>query len=387
MESMVTKQQSTMERNFWSGKKVLVTGHTGFKGSWLSLWLNMLGANVSGYALEPLTVNDNFVLADLENKINHSIGDIRDYNQLQEFFRQVNPEIVFHLAAQPLVRESYNNPKVTYDTNVGGTVNLLECCRQTDSVKVIVNITTDKCYENKEWVWGYRENDRLGGYDPYSSSKACSELVTEAYRKSFFNLDNFALHGKSLATARAGNVFGGGDWQTDRIVPDSIRALEQGEPIIVRSPHAIRPWQHVLEPLSGYLQLAEKMYKQPIEYAGAYNFGPTESSFLSVGSLVDQIVKAWGQGSWQDYSNPNAPYEANILKLDITKAKSQLGWSPKWDIIKSITETVTWYQQYKTTNIYNLCCNQINDYMSHDSKSWETHQNMKTTSGDLLCKQ
>ena len=367
MESMVTAELNSMNQNFWTGKNVLITGHTGFKGSWLSLWLNMLGANVSGYALEPLTINDNFVLTGLDNNINHAVGDIRDYNQLQEFFRQVNPEIVFHLAAQPLVRESYNNPKVTYDTNVGGTVNLLECCRQTDSVKVIVNITTDKCYENKEWVWGYRENDRLGGYDPYSSSKACSELVSEAYRKSFFNPDEFAHHGKSLATARAGNVFGGGDWQIDRIVPDSIRALEKGEPIIVRRPNAIRPWQHVLEPLSGYLLLAEKMYSNPTEYAGAYNFGPTDTSFLSVGSLVNQIGKTWGTGSWEDHSNPNAPHEANILKLDITKAKSQLGWYPRWDITKAITETVAWYQQYKTANIHDLCCNQIKDYMTEKS--------------------
>ena len=364
---MVTAQLNAMDHNFWTGKNVLITGHTGFKGSWLSLWLNMLGASVSGYALEPLTMNDNFVLTGLDKKITHSIGDIRDYNALQEFFNKVNPEIVFHLAAQPLVRESYNNPKATYDTNVGGTVNMLECCRQTDSVKVIVNITTDKCYENKEWVWGYRENDRLGGYDPYSSSKACSELVSEAYRKSFFNPDAYAIHGKTLATARAGNVFGGGDWQTDRIVPDSIRALEKGEPIIVRSPHAIRPWQHVLEPLSGYLHLAQKMHNNPTEYAGAYNFGPTDTSFLSVGSLVNQIVKTWGTGSWEDHSNPTAPHEANTLKLDITKAKSQLGWSPKWDIHKSITETITWYQQYKTTNIYILCCNQIKDYTTNNS--------------------
>ena len=367
MESMVSKQQRTMVQNFWAGKKVLITGHSGFKGSWLTLWLNMLGAIVSGFALEPLTPNDNFVLTGLETKINHCIGDVRNYNSLHEFFRKVSPEIVFHLAAQPLVRESYNDPKATYDINIGGTVNLLECCRHTDSVKVIINVTTDKCYENKEWVWGYRENDRLGGYDPYSSSKACSELVSEAYRKSFFNTESYTQHGKSLATARAGNVFGGGDWQIDRIVPDCIRALEEGKPIIVRSPQAIRPWQHVLEPLSGYLQLAETMYNNPTAYAEAYNFGPTDSSLLSVGSLVDQIVKTWGEGSWQGHTNQDAPHEAHILKLDITKAKSHLGWSPTWDIKKAITETITWYKQYKTTNIYNLCCNQITDYVNNNS--------------------
>ncbi len=369
MENMVNKQVCPMDQNFWQGKKVLITGHTGFKGSWLTLWLKMLGAEVAGYALEPLTSNDNFVATALESNIKHQIGDIRNFDRLQEFFHAVCPEIVFHLAAQPLVRESYNTPKETYDINVGGTVNLLECCRKSDSVKVIVNITTDKCYENREWVWGYRENDRLGGYDPYSSSKACSELVTEGYRKSFFNPDFFATHGKSLASARAGNVFGGGDWQADRIFPDCIRALEKGEAIIVRSPQAIRPWQHVLEPLSGYIQLAEKMYNNPAEYAGGWNFGPQDSSFLPVGSLVDGIVKAWGEGSWSDHSNPDALHEANVLKLDISKAKSLLGWSPLWNIDKAIAETVAWYRQYHTGDMYKLCCNQIIDYMSDKSKS------------------
>jgi CDP-glucose 4,6-dehydratase len=368
MENMVNKQMTGINQHFWANKKVLITGHTGFKGSWLALWLNMLGAEVAGYALEPLTPNDNFVLTGLDKKINHQIGDVRNYDLLQKHFHAVNPEIVFHLAAQPLVRESYNAPKETYDINVGGTVNLLECCRQTESVKVIVNVTTDKCYENKEWVWGYRENDRLGGYDPYSSSKACSELVTEGYRKSFFNPDTHAQHGKSLASARAGNVFGGGDWQADRIVPDCIRALEQYEPIIVRSPHAVRPWQHVLEPLSGYLLLAQKMAENPSHYSEAWNFGPEESSFLPVGSLVDRIVKAWGEGSWQDHSKPGALHEANLLKLDISKAKSQLGWSPLWNIDKAIAETVSWYRQYPTGNMYDLCCRQIIDNMKLSSQ-------------------
>ena len=359
---MVNKQDCSMNQKFWAGKKVLVTGHTGFKGSWLTIWLDMLGAEVAGYALEPLTLHDNFVLTGIANKINHKIGDIRNYDCLQKFFFEVNPEIVFHLAAQPLVRESYNDPKSTYDINIGGTVNILECCRKTESVEVIVNVTTDKCYENKEWVWGYRENDRLGGYDPYSSSKACSELVTEGYRKSFFNPDSFALHGKSLASARAGNVFGGGDWQTDRIIPDCIRALESGEPIIVRSPNAVRPWQHVLEPLSGYIKLAEKLCESPVEYAEAWNFGPEESSFISVGSLVDRIVHAWGKGSWEDHSKPGDFHEANLLKLDISKAKSLLEWSPLWHIDKAITATAEWYQQYNRGNVYDLCCNQITDY-------------------------
>lgn len=363
MESMVNEQMGSMNQQFWSGKKVLITGHTGFKGSWLAIWLNMLGADVAGYALEPLTSDDNFVLTGLEKRIKHNIGEIRDYACLQKFFCTVNPEIVFHLAAQPLVRTSYSDPKSTYDINVGGTVNLLECCRQTDSVKVVVNVTSDKCYENREWVWCYRENDRLGGYDPYSSSKACSELVTDAYRKSFFNTDACAFHGKSLASARAGNVFGGGDWQVDRIIPDCIRALEPGDPIIVRSPHAVRPWQHVLEPLSGYLLLAEKMFENPTEYAEGWNFGPEGSSFLSVGMLVDLVVKAWGEGSWEDHSRQADFHEANLLKLDISKAKSLLGWSPVWNIDKAIVETVSWYRQYRTGNMHELCCRQINGYM------------------------
>jgi len=363
MENMVKQQTSDMKQQFWAGKKVLVTGHTGFKGSWHTIWLTMLGAEVAGYALEPLTPHDNFVLAGLDKKINHRTGDVRNYDQLLKCFCEVQPEIVFHLAAQPLVRESYKDPKSTYDINVGGTVNLLECCRQTDSVKVIVNVTTDKCYENKEWVWGYRENDRLGGYDPYSSSKACSELVTEAYRKSFFNPESFSLHGKSLASARAGNVFGGGDWQADRIVPDCIRALEKDTPVIVRSPHSIRPWQHVLEPLSGYLLLAEKMLKDPVEYAEGWNFGPTDASFLSVGSLVDKIVNVWGVGHWEDHSKPGALHETHLLKLDINKAKSLLEWSPLWKIEKAVAETVSWYKQYRSGDMYDLCCHQITDYM------------------------
>ena len=361
---MVNEHIVRMNQKFWSGKRVLVTGHTGFKGSWLAIWLDMLGAEVAGYALEPLTPNENFVLTGLEKRLTHKIGEIRDYECLQKFFRAVNPEIVFHLAAQPLVRKSYSDPKSTYDINVGGTVNLLECCRQTDSVKAVVNVTTDKCYENKEWVWGYRENDRLGGYDPYSSSKACSELVTEAYRKSFFNPEACALHGKSLASARAGNVFGGGDWQVDRIVPDCIRALELGEPVIVRSPHAVRPWQHVLEPLSGYLLLAEKLFENPALYAEGWNFGPEESSFLPVGKLVDLIVRTWGEGSWEDHSRAEALHEANLLKLDISKAKSNLGWSPVWNIDKAVAETASWYRQYRTGDVHDLCCRQIKDYMN-----------------------
>jgi len=364
MESLVKNNAMMPDLSFWANKKVLVTGHTGFKGSWLAIWLNMMGAEVTGYALDPLTENDNFVLSVIGSRIIHHIGDIRNFETLHKIFEQARPEVVFHLAAQPLVRESYNTPKETYDVNVGGTVNLLECCRLSDSVQVIVNITTDKCYENKEWVWGYRENDRLGGYDPYSSSKACSELVTEAYRKSFFNPEEFNRHGKSLSSVRAGNVFGGGDWQVDRILPDCVRHLERGEPIVVRNPHAVRPWQHVLEPLSGYLLLAERMFGDPTAFAGAWNFGPEDSSFLNVGSLVDSVVNAWGSGSWQDRSIPGAVHEAHLLKLDITKAKTLLGWSPLWKIDRAVAETVKWYREYRNNGVYDLCLRQIDDYMN-----------------------
>lgn len=353
-----------LNKTFWAGKKVLLTGHTGFKGSWLAIWLETLGAEVTGYALEPLTPNDNFVLSGIGSRINHHTGDLRDFERLRRLFDQTKPDIVFHLAAQPLVRLSYDSPKETYDINVGGTVNVLECCRLTESVQVVVNVTTDKCYENREWVWGYRENDRLGGYDPYSSSKACSELVTEAYRKSFFNPEDFARHGKSLSSARAGNVFGGGDWQVDRILPDCVRHLERGEPIIVRNPHAIRPWQHVLEPLSGYLLLAEKMYDKPTTYASAWNFGPEDSSFLNVGSLVDTVVNSWGSGAWEDRSVPGAVHEAHLLKLDITKAKALLGWAPVWKIDRAIDETIKWYREYRNNQVYELCLRQIDDYMN-----------------------
>jgi CDP-glucose 4,6-dehydratase len=352
-----------LNTTFWAGKKVLLTGHTGFKGSWLAIWLQMLGAEVTGYALDPLTPDDNFVLSGIGSNIRHHIGDVRDFKHLQGIFEESKPEVVFHLAAQPLVRESYNTPKETYDVNVGGAVNVLECCRLSGSVRVVVNVTTDKCYENREWVWGYRENDRLGGYDPYSSSKACSELVTEAYRKSFFNPDDFARHGKSLASARAGNVFGGGDWQVDRIIPDCVRHLERGDPIIVRNPHAVRPWQHVLEPLSGYLLLAERMYDKPTVYAGAWNFGPEDSSFLTVGKLVDAVVSSWGAGTWEDRSTPGAVHEAHLLKLDISKAKALLGWAPVWSIDRAVDETVHWYREYRNSRVAELCLRQINDYM------------------------
>lgn len=339
-----------------------MTGHTGFKGSWLCIWLKEIGGHIVGYALEPYTEKDNFVVTGLQHKITHITGDVRDYQKLKKVFEKYQPEIVFHLAAQPVVRESYVNPKETYDINVGGTVNMLECCRLTGSVRVIINVTSDKCYENKEWIWGYRENDPMGGYDPYSSSKGCSELVTAAYRKSFFNPDTFNDQKKSLASVRAGNAIGGGDWQKDRIIPDCIRALESNEPIEIRNPNATRPWQHVLEPLSGYLLLVSMMYEEPQKFCGAWNFGPDYDSIIPVGEVADKVVTQWGSGRWIDLSDENAPHEAKLLSLDISKAKSYLKWLPVWDIDKTIEKTVGWYKEYRKKDPYRICVEQIEEF-------------------------
>ena len=343
-------------KKVYSGKTVLVTGHTGFKGSWLSIWLKELGANVIGYALEPYSDEDNFVKSNLEEKITHIIGDIRDYNNLLGVFNKYNPEFVFHLAAQPIVLTSYEDPKLTYDTNVGGTVNLFECCRMIDSVKVIVNVTTDKCYENKEKIWGYREDDAMGGFDPYSSSKGCSELVTAAYRNSFFE-----RRGVALASGRAGNVIGGGDWQANRIMPDCIRALKKGKQIEVRSPKAVRPWQHVLEPLSGYLLLAAKLSLEGKKYAEGWNFGPDFSSVITVKEIVSKTIEIWGSGSMNIAQMSSKPHEAQLLSLDITKARQFLSWRPLLSIDETIKLTVDWYK--KDGDMYKFDVSQIKYYM------------------------
>ena len=349
----------------FKGKTVLVTGHTGFKGSWLSIWLRELGANVIGYALPPNTEDDNFVVSGIGEKIkSNNIGDIRDIIQLEEVFAYWNPEIVFHLAAQPLVRLSYILPKTTYDVNVGGTVNLLECCRLNGRVKVIINVTSDKCYENGEWIWGYRENDRLGGVDPYSSSKACSELITTAYRESFFS------KGKQfISSVRAGNVIGGGDWNTDRIIPDCIRSLKIGEAIRLRAPRSTRPWQYVLEPLYGYLMLAAKMYEDGDKYSGAWNFGPNSNSVVSVEGLVSRVIDNWGTGTYKDVSEQShsVHHEASLLMLDITKATNLLGWSPILDIDEAVKSTVNWYKN-DTVN-YGFCVGQIEQYLIKRGRS------------------
>lgn len=352
-----------MNNSFWYDKKVLITGHTGFKGSWLSIWLHELGAHVIGYSLEPNSNKANYVLSGVGDKIIDIKGDIRDDNKLYSIFKRYEPEIVFHLAAQPLVRLSYECPKETYDINVMGTLNILECIRKTDSTKVGILVTTDKCYDNKEHIWGYRENDPLGGYDPYSSSKACAEILIASYRNSFMNPKDYDKHGKSIASVRAGNVIGGGDWAKDRIVPDCICAIEENSPIFIRNPKAVRPWQHVLEPLSGYMLLAEKLYQDPTKYMGSWNFGPDYNSFSTVWEVAESITREYGSGVLKDRSFSNNLHEASLLFLDITKAKYELGWKPKLNMEKTIKLTVDWYKRYKNNNVYNLCLEQIEEFI------------------------
>lgn len=352
--------------NVYRNKTVLVTGHTGFKGSWLSIWLHELGANVVGYALDPYTERDNFVLSGIGSKIIDIRGDIRDRNKLNQVFLEYKPEFVFHMAAQPLVRLSYEQPVDTYETNVMGTVNILESIRNCKETKVGILITTDKCYENKEQVWGYKETDPLGGHDPYSSSKAAAEIAISSWRRSFFHPDNYDKHGKAISSVRAGNVIGGGDWAKDRIIPDCIRAIEAKVPIEIRSPKAIRPWEHVLEPLSGYLLLGEKMYKEPTKYCGAWNFGPELSSVVTVWEIANKVVKNYGAGQLVDRSNIDMVYEARLLALDISKARFILDWEPTLSIDESIEYTMDWYKSYKEHNIYEVCKKQINSFI----KKW-----------------
>ena len=352
--------------NFYKGKRVLVTGHTGFKGSWLSIWLHELGAEVIGIGLDPFTERDNYVLSGIGNKIKANIrADIRDGERMKEIFSEFQPEIVFHLAAQPLVRLSYDKPVETYETNVMGTISIMEAIRCTESVKVAVMITTDKCYENKEQIWGYRENESMGGYDPYSSSKGAAEIAISSWRRSFFNPADYGKkHHVSIASVRAGNVIGGGDWALDRIIPDCIKALEAGKDIDIRSPKAIRPWQHVLEPLSGYMMLAQKMWDEPTKYCEGWNFGPLPESISTVWEVANKVVENYGSGKLNDVSDPNALHEAKLLMLDISKAKFQLGWEPRMNISQCMELTVDWYKRYKNEDVYEVCLQQINKYLS-----------------------
>lgn len=329
-------------RSFYSSKKVFITGHTGFKGSWLCLLLHKLGAEVYGYALNPPTNPSLYEAANIDTLVDSTIGDIRNYDLLLTTLQRTQPEIVIHMAAQPLVRESYKNPRETYEINVMGTVNLLDAIRQVPSVKAVVNVTTDKCYENREWHWGYRENEPMGGYDPYSNSKGCSELATSAFRNSFFNPNTYAEHGVAVASARAGNVIGGGDWADDRLIPDFIRAITAGEEVKIRSPYAIRPWEHVLEPLTGYLTLAQALYTQGAPFAQAWNFGPEDSDARNVEWITKTICELWGDNARYSVDTNPQPHEANYLKLDCSKAKAELGWYPKWNIHKTLESIVEW---------------------------------------------
>lgn len=350
--------------NFYRGKRVLVTGHTGFKGSWLSIWLHELGAEVIGVAKDPITEKDNYVLSGIGEKIKADLrADIRDGQRMKEIFQEYQPEIVFHLAAQPLVRLSYEIPVETYETNVMGTINILEAIRVTDSVKVGIMITTDKCYENKEQIWGYRENEPMGGYDPYSSSKGAAEIAITSWRRSFFNPKEYEKHGKSIASVRAGNVIGGGDWSLDRIIPDCVRALEANKPIEIRNPKAIRPWQHVLEPLSGYMLLASKMWDEPTRYCEGWNFGPRMESITSVWEVATKVIELFGKGQMKDLSDQSALHEAKLLMLDISKAKFQLEWESRMNIVPTIKLTVDWYQNYKENSVYAICIEQIKEYL------------------------
>lgn len=330
-----------MTPEFWKNKNILVTGHTGFKGSWLSLWLQSMGARVTGYALPPPTQPSLFESANVAQGMRSIEGDICDLAGLKQQVETCKPEIIIHMAAQALVRYSYDSPVETYETNVMGTVNVLEAARHSDNVRVVLNITSDKCYENKEWIWPYRENEPMGGHDPYSSSKGCAELVAEAYRKSYFSEGPNAC---VLASARAGNVIGGGDWATDRLIPDIIRAFTQSSTVVIRSPDAIRPWQHVLEPLSGYLTLVEKLWEHGQEFTGGWNFGPAEQGAKPVQWIVSRMIEAWGEGASYELDAQPQVHEANYLKLDSSKARSLLGWSPRLELSQALQWLTEWYK-------------------------------------------
>lgn len=340
MEALVTGPDAKV----WKGRRVFLTGHTGFKGGWLGLWLARMGAQVRGYALDPCTTPNLLDQARIGDSIEDTRGDINDLAALSASMSEFRPEIVIHMAAQPLVRYSYVDPLGTYKTNVLGTANVLESVRKSPGVRAVVSVTTDKCYENREWVWGYRETDPLGGYDPYSSSKACAEIVTAAYRQSFFNVEKFAEHGCLVASGRAGNVIGGGDWSDDRLLPDLVRGFLRGDRVRIRRPKSIRPWQHVLEPLWGYIRLAEELYKGNTACASAFNFGPQDDDAWPVARMAQKMVEVWGDGAeWVLDPDPGA-HEAGYLKLDASKARAELGWHPSLRIDTTLEWLVQWYR-------------------------------------------
>ena len=355
-----------MFNNVYNGKTVLVTGHTGFKGSWLSIWLNMMGAKVVGYSLDPYSERGNFEACHLHDRLLADIrGDTRDYEKLNQTIKQYRPEIIFHLAAQALVRKAYAHPKETYETNLMGSLNIMEAVRENDCVKTVVMITSDKCYENVEQIWGYKETDRMGGYDPYSSSKGCTELMISSYRNSYFNPQDYAKHGKAVASVRAGNVIGGGDWSADRLIPDCIRFIEAGKDIEIRNPIATRPWEHVLEPLSGYLRVGEKLIEDPVKYATSFNFGPHISANKTVWEVVSRLVDYYGKGKVVDVSNPADLHENTLLNLDVTKAYVMLGWEARWNLQEAIEKPVDWYKEaLQTYDMYDFCVRQIKTHQA-----------------------
>jgi CDP-glucose 4,6-dehydratase len=353
-------KQGQVNSLFWNEKKVFLTGHTGFKGSWISLWLQSMGAVVKGYSLAPNTTPNIFTEANVSAEMTSEIGDIRDLEQLSKSMVDFKPDVLIHMAAQPLVRLSYIEPVETYSTNVIGTVNVLEAARKCSNLKAIVSVTTDKCYENKEWDWGYRENEPMGGHDPYSSSKGCAELVTSAYRRSFFS----TIDSASLASARAGNVIGGGDWSDDRLIPDILKAFEKSKSVVIRNPLSTRPWQHVLEPLSGYLILAQELYLKGDEFAEGWNFGPKDQDCKPVSWILDKMVSKWGKGSSWELDKNNNPHEAGFLKLDCSKAGKRLKWQPKWNLTETLDLIIDWHQIHLDgKDLKQHCLKEIKKYM------------------------
>ncbi len=360
MHAHIHKCMANPNPAFWHGKRVLLTGHTGFKGSWLSLWLQSMCAEVRGISLDPPTTPALFNVAQVAQGMDHQVADIRDLEAIKFLVSSFKPEIVIHMAAQPLVRLSYQQPIETYATNVMGTLHLLEAARNAGSVRAIVNITTDKCYENKEWSWGYREDEPMGGHDPYSSSKGCVELLSSAYRKSFLK-DS----GITIATARAGNVIGGGDWALDRLVPDILKALEQQQTVQIRNPYAIRPWQHVLEPLSGYLVLAERLFEHGHQDAEGWNFGPRDEDAKPVQWIVEQLCQTWGGGATWAMQPGDHPHEAHFLKLDISKAHQRLQWAPRWSLQTALSQIIHWHQAWLAgQDMRKICLQQISSYQT-----------------------